>query len=211
MIGIGPNTNAVLEILFSRHDISMITGNHDEAILAILKGDEHPLSHSHAKEHHQWIAHHMNKNFIPKLERLPRAIKKTMNGHAVLFTHYHMEKNKLNKPISQDPFSKIVKPSLENVTKLFKGYEESLICFGHHHPIHLFKSEKTIYLNPGSLGCNTRAVAPYSIVNIEQDKIEVRLEEVAYDNVNFLASYERLQVPDRDFILKVFHGNQSYL
>ncbi|MBO1912562.1 metallophosphoesterase family protein, partial [Microvirga sp. 3-52] len=53
MIAIGPDTNAVLELLFSRDDISMITGNHDEAVLAIIKGEPHPLSHPHVKEHHE--------------------------------------------------------------------------------------------------------------------------------------------------------------
>ncbi|WP_258188260.1 MULTISPECIES: hypothetical protein [Bacillaceae] len=33
-------------------------------------------------------------------------------------------------------------------------------------------------------------------------------EDATYDNTKYLASYERLQVPDRDFILKIFHGNQ---
>ena len=68
MIGIGPDTNEVLSILFARTDLSMITGNHDEAVLALLKGEEHPLSHIHAKEHHQWIAEKMDKGFIPMLD-----------------------------------------------------------------------------------------------------------------------------------------------
>lgn len=58
------------------------------------------------------------------------------------------------------------------------------------------------------MGCNVKPSARYSIVNIEQDKLEISLEEVAYNNSDFLASYELLQVPDRHFITKVFHGNQ---
>lgn len=42
MVGIGPDTNEVLELLFSRNDVSMITGNHDEAVLAIINGESHP-------------------------------------------------------------------------------------------------------------------------------------------------------------------------
>lgn len=209
MIGIGPDTNEVLKILFSRNDVSMITGNHDEAILALLKGEEHPRSHSNAKEHHQWIADNMDKCFISKLEKLPRTINQTIEGHSVLFIHYFIERSKLNDHISKDPLSKIVEPSLDNLNALFKGCEEELICFGHHHPIHIFESEKTIYLNPGSLGCNPKPIAPYSIVDIQKDEIRVSLEEVAYDNSRLLESYELLQVPDRDFIIKAFHGNQK--
>jgi len=211
MIGIGPDTNEVLDILFSRNDISMITGNHDEAVLALLKNEEHPLSHSHAKEHHNWVANNMDKSFISKLEQLPRKINIFIEGQSILFTHYHIKQGKLNDHISKDPFSNIVQPSAEKLNVLFNNCKDDLICFGHHHPVHHYVGDKTIFLNPGSLGCNTKPTAPYSIISTEKEKIKISLKEVAYDNYNFLASYERLQVPDRELILKAFHGNQLKL
>ncbi len=42
MLGMGPDSNEVLEMLFSRSDVSMLTGNHDEAILALAEGEEYP-------------------------------------------------------------------------------------------------------------------------------------------------------------------------
>lgn len=209
MIGIGPDTNEVLEMLFSRSDISMITGNHDEAILALLKGKEHPRSHSHAREHHQWVADRMDHRFISMMERLPRTLQQKINGHRILFTHYHIENSKLMDHISLDPFSKIVDPSLGNINTLFKESEAALICFGHHHTLHFFKSDSTIYLNPGSLGCNSKPIAPYSVVDFTPSKIKVSFEEAAYDNTSFLSSYELLQVPDRHFIIQAFHGGQQ--
>lgn len=208
MIGIGPNSNEVLQMLFSRTDISMIAGNHDEAILALAKGQQYPKSHSHVKEHHQWIVDKMDQSFIPKLDQLPRKIKQNIEGHTILFIHYQIESSKKHEHISKDPFSSIVEPSISNLEYLFKGYNEDLICFGHHHPIHYFKGNKTTYLNPGSLGCNHKPIAPFAIVRIENSKVAVFLEEVIYDNSSFLESYHKLQVPERDFILKVFHGNQ---
>ena len=136
MIGIGPDTNEVLDLLFTRNDLKMITGNHDEAILALIKGEEHPLSHAHAKEHHQWIADHLAHKFVAKLEQLPRMIHQTIEGKSILFTHYHIKQEKLTKHISKDPFSPIVEPSLENLSSLFGAHQEDLICFGHHHPRH---------------------------------------------------------------------------
>lgn len=208
MIGIGPDTNEVLTILFARSDVSMITGNHDEAVLALQKGEDYPLSHSHAKEHHQWIADLMDKGFITRLEQLPRTITLTIEGKSILFIHYHIEQTQLNEHISKDPFSEIVEPSLDNLLSLFKGSEDKLICFGHHHPIHFFEGKDTIFLNPGSLGCNSQPTARYSVVDIAKDKITVSLEEVSYNNTKFLESYELLQVPERDFLIKVFHSNQ---
>jgi putative phosphoesterase len=208
MIAIGPDTNAVLELLFSRDDISMITGNHDEAVLAIIKGEPHPLSHPHVKEHHEWITEGIHEKYINKLDELPRFIRKNISGCSILFTHYHVDANKTDAHISKDPFAQIVQPSLESMEALFGPQDVDLICFGHHHPVHFFKGVNTVYLNPGSLGCAEDSVARYAVVAIEANEIRVELLEAEYDNTGFLMSYEILNVPTRDFILKAFHGDQ---
>ncbi|SOC43832.1 calcineurin-like phosphoesterase family protein [Ureibacillus acetophenoni] len=208
MIGIGPDTNEVLHMLFSRMDLSMITGNHDEAILALAKGEEYPNNHPHVKVHHQWILNKMDPSFIPKLEQLLRTINQTIDGRSILFTHYQFKKGKLHEHISKNPFSSIVEPSLVNLESLFVDNNEDLICFGHHHPLHYFRGDKSIYLNPGSLGCNHKPTAPYAIVSVSNNEIEINLEEAPYDNTAFLDSYQKLKVPEREFILRVFHGNQ---
>jgi putative phosphoesterase len=208
MIGIGPDSNEVLQMLFSRDDVVMITGNHDEAVISLAKNQEYPKSHSHVREHHQWILNRLDKSFIPKLEQLPRRIVQNFEGHSILFVHYQVNNDKINEHISNDPFSSIVEPSIENLEDLFKDNNEDFICFGHHHPIQYYKGNKAVYLNPGSLGCNHKPTAPYAIVNFSNNKFEINLEETSYDNSAFLESYHKLQVPDGDFILKIFHGNQ---
>ncbi|MCR2822116.1 metallophosphoesterase family protein [Lederbergia panacisoli] len=208
MIGIGPNSNEVLDMLFSRNDISMITGNHDEAILALATGQKYPKSHSHVREHHQWILDRMDKDFLTKLAQLPRLIEKNIEGTSILFMHYHIGKGKLSQPISKDPFSSIVEPSLANLNSLFNDRNEDVIFYGHHHPIQCFKGKNRTFLNPGSLGCNNKATAPYAVVTLLDGMIEIELEEANYENITFLESYHKLKVPDREFILKAFHGNQ---
>lgn len=209
MIAIGHETNEVLGLLFSRSDVSMITGNHDEAVLALAGGREYPRSHLHVLAHHQWIADRMDKRFIERLGNLPRMIREEFNGYRVLFTHYHMEKRKTEAPISDDPFSQIVEPTLGNAEKMFSGHDESMICFGHHHPQHFFHNERTIYLNPGALGCNDKPEAPYAIVEAKHEGFHVTIKKASYDNGAFLEAYEKLQVPERDFILRIFHGGQA--
>ncbi len=145
MIGIGPDSNEVLRLLFSRTDVSMVTGNHDEAVLALLTGAEYPKSHAETKLHHQWIAKHLDPSFIPLLKGLPRTHRQTIND---------------------------------------------LAC----------------YVNPGSLGCSQKAAARYAVIDFTKKPFSIQFEEVSYDKTTFLASYEKLQVPDRNFILSVFHG-----
>ncbi|MET1248914.1 metallophosphoesterase family protein [Sporolactobacillus sp. STCC-11] len=208
MIAIGPDSSEVLDTLFNRKDLSMITGNHDEGVLALIKGRPYPKSHEDTRNHHQWIADRLDPTFVARLDSLPRVIDTTLMGHSILFTHYHIEQEKLSATFYEDPFSPIVQPTLENMERLFFDDRQELICFGHHHPVHYFEGNKTIYLNPGSLGCAAEPYARYAIVTLTREKIEVDLRKAVYDNTQFLASYEKLNVPDRQFILKVFHGNQ---
>ncbi|WLD94389.1 metallophosphoesterase [Alkalihalobacillus sp. AL-G] len=118
MIAIGPDTNEVLEALFARNDISMITGNHDEAVLALINGEEHPKSHIHVREHHEWIAERMDKSYIAQLEKIPRLIKKNIFGNSLLFIHYHIEKHKLNEPLVTIHLAE----SYPQVLKIWKDY-----------------------------------------------------------------------------------------
>lgn len=208
MIGIGPDSNEVLDMLFSRDDISMLTGNHDEAVLALLNGENYPNSHSNVRNHHEWIASRIDASFIGKLKRLPRVIELRQGNIEVLMTHYHINQEKLYEHISKDPFSSIVEPSPDNLSNLFSDRQENLICFGHHHPVHYFNHRARTYLNPGSLGCNDKPNARYALVHIAGTQSKIELNEVSYDNTEFLKSYSKLKVPDREFILKVFHGGQ---
>lgn len=208
MIGIGHQTNEVLEILLSRQDLSMITGNHDEAVLALLKGEQYPESHNigELRKHHEWIAHHLDPSFIPKLEELPRYIHTNIEQIPTTLTHYHIKPEKLDEHISKEPFSEIVQPTLENIVDLFRDYKAKLICFGHHHPVHLFRMTDKIFLNPGSLGCNHESAARYSIGNFDMGSIFIDLEEVHYDNTEFINQYKKLQVPDYKAILSIFYS-----
>ena len=209
MIGIGPDTNEVLDLLFSRKNVSMITGNHEEAVLALLNGEEYPESHENVRNHHEWIAERLDNSFIPKLKKLPRYINYLVNSYSIYFIHYHITQEKMREHISRDPFSSIIEPNFNDIADLFADRKENMICFGHHHPVHYFSNHKPIFLNPGSLGCNNKPSARYAIVNANETEIGIDLKEALYDNTGFLASYSRLQVPDREFILKVFHGNQN--
>src|SRR5699024_7268556 len=164
MIAIGPDTNEVLKLLFGRNNISMITGNHEEAVLALIEDENYPKSNEVVKEHHQWIEDRIDSTYIDKIRKLPRSIAFEIQGISICFTHYAIRSE---GPIGEDPFETIVDPSLENMDLLFKNYEAELVCFGHHHPLHYFKGSQNTYLNPGSLGCTWgEPAAPYTIVTV---------------------------------------------
>lgn len=203
LIGIGPDTNEVLEMVTQR-GIQSVSGNHDQAVLALVEGEPYPKSHSKTLKHHEWIASHLQPESVLILKSLPRIVTTQFGGHKVLMTHYHYKDETL--PISQDPFSPIVEPAFDTIQQLFCDRKETFITFGHHHPVHYFHTATNWWVNPGSLGCHVKAEARYALVHILDEGLIVNLHAVPYERENWLKQYEKLKVPDRDYILKVFHG-----
>lgn len=200
MVAIGPDTDEVLATLFGREDISMLTGNHEGAVLAIFQGQE-PTSSGEERAHHEWIVQHANKMLLLKLLDLPRSLRVEHEGKRLLLVHYHLDSTDNFLPIDQDPSS-------EKLDTFYNGNQADMVCFGHHHPVHFFESTERTYLNPGALGCCDRPVARYAVLHIDSTGISVEMKGIPYDNRQFLLSYEELEVPARELILKAFHGNQ---
>ena len=201
LIGIGHETNEVLELLFSRNDITFVKGNHDEAILKIIDGEE-PDSLGEEREHHYWIASKLDKKFVPKLRSIPDRQYRKLNGKNFLFIHYHLNEKDEFLPIDNQP-------TIDKLDSIYEYSDADVICFGHHHIVHHFRSKQRLYLNPSALGCNHEPFSLYIKLHIgENEQIDVSFIEVPYDNKEFLLLYEKLDVPAREFILKIFHGEQ---
>ena len=205
MIAMGPDSNEVLDILFAREDVRMITGNHDEAILSLLSNEGHPESYKHTREHHEWIASRLDPKHAARLKKLPRVIEKEVNGIRILGIHYHIEEQKREAHIKDEPFYRILEPTLENMELMYGDYPADIICFGHNHPKHLFQDERHIYMNPGALGVSKDDKARYGIIDLTKPEATVSIHQVTYDKAAFLEKFETLQVPQREIMFKLFY------
>lgn len=202
LLAIGHETDEVLEDLQLRKNISYVRGNHDEDILRILNGRE-PGSKGEVREHHYWIAKHMNKRFMPFLSELPMKRKMTIRGKQFLLLHYHLNDQNQFHPIDTNP-------SLEKLDDLYENESADVVCFGHHHVLHFFKGKDRMYLNPGALGCNSKSIATYALVRVKEDGcIDVEMREVSYDNKEFLRKFYAYDVPAKESILRIFYGDQE--
>ncbi|EKN70836.1 metallophosphoesterase [Neobacillus bataviensis LMG 21833] len=201
LIGIGYETNKVLNLLLSHDNVSYVMGNHDEAIIDILAGRE-PYSRKKEKEHHEWIAAHLDRKYLPFLLSLPTTLSAEYNGKHLFLIHYHLDERGTFLPVDYEPTDK-------KLDFLYRASNADIVCFGHHHVIHHFKTKKRLYLNPGSLGCYHKPLASYTILTIgNRGEMNIVFREVPYENKEFLQGYIRLNVPDSDYFLKTFHGNQ---
>lgn len=200
IVAIGHETNEVLNMLFLLDNISFVIGNHEEDFLNIIHGRSTQISNEGVRKHHEWLVSRMDKNFIPKLMKMPRNLIIEYESKKILFTHYHLNSDQTYFQIDKNP-------TIDKLDEMYNGSDFAAVCFGHHHPLHFFQSDERLYINPGSLGCYDKPYARYCILNIDR-QIEVQFKEVPYENREFLKAYETLSVPEKDLILKAFHGNQ---
>lgn len=201
MVGIGHETNEVLDLLFSEKNISFVMGNHDQSILDITSGQK-PHSKGIEEEHHQWIAKHLDKQYIEQLTNIPKQIKTVVSGKKVLFVHYHLNRNNRFLELDTDP-------TLSSLEEIYDNMDVDIVCFGHHHTIHHFKSKNRLYVNPSALGCGDKPLAPYGVLEIgDKGQISILFKEVPYDNSAFLKSIYETKFPAYEIVLRAFHGNQ---
>lgn len=205
LIGIGHESNEVCELLLGKPTIHIVTGNHDEAIVALFKGEEHPKNHAHVYAHHLWLMERMEPYYLEQLANLPRTIEKGIGAYQFLFTHYGLKPGLAAAPIAQSPFSSIVEPTYHNMETLF-GNEYDAVFFGHHHPRHHFQSER-LYVNPGALGCQPLNEAPFAIVEVNE-RIEVMHSFVNYERDAFLQQFKETDIPEKETILRIFYGEK---
>jgi len=64
VVGIGPDSNQVLELLATRSDISYVVGNHDLAVIAAFRGEDPPKGHHKERKHHEWLAERIHPRYI---------------------------------------------------------------------------------------------------------------------------------------------------
>lgn len=204
-IGIGHETNKVLDTVFDRDDMEMIAGNHDEAVMSLINGTPYPKDlKGKFYEHHQWVESHLDESYYDELNQLPRYIETNIKGKNVLFIHYEIANNQLEDRIDYQPFADIVNDDEYEISQLFSDKDADLILFGHNHRLHMFDDKSTIYFNPGAVGLNNGSNTVYGIVTINEKGISVERVKLAYDDEEFLAGFKEKQVPAREFIFKNF-------
>ncbi len=87
---------------------------------------------------------------------------------------------------------------------MFDGTAADVVFYGHDHDAFDGFGDRR-YVNPGSVGCSSRAEARFAIVDCGTGDIRVTFRSVPYDDRSVFADLERRQVPLRDKIRRVFN------
>lgn len=120
-IGIGHETNKVLDTVFDRDDMEMIAGNHDEAIMTLVNNTQYPEDlKGKFYEHHQWIESHLDESYYDELNQLPRYIEKTIKGKRFYLFIMKFLMKKLEVGIEGQPFAPMASDDEQEISKLLK-------------------------------------------------------------------------------------------
>ena len=103
----------------------------------------------------------------------------------------------------RDFISFVRDPTPAALDQMFAPYHSEIVFYGHYHPASDLRGQGR-YVNPGSLGCYTRPVARFAILECTAGVYTLEHHEAPYDDTSLFQEMERRQVPERDFICRVF-------
>jgi putative phosphoesterase len=203
LISIGPYPAEVVDLAQSVN-LWSVKGNHESWVERGLPLDPIPGMSDEELLHQHWTHSRLDKPRRDFIKAMPFKKSETIEGVNVSIVHYALDHTgKAFKPTDYPQTDIDIMSSFNNV-------EGHLICFGHLHRRQINRIyEGCYYLNPGSAGCNHKNIAPYAIVTLQDGSISVEQLEIPYDRTELLAEYDRLEIPARETIKKIFYGVEN--
>lgn len=193
MYKFGPNPKEVTEIVLKDSRFINILGNNEISLFDIDKNDT-----SSEVAHRAWTKTQISE-YMDDIKKLPETNIVEINGLKLLMIHAQ-NGNANEKPL-------IYENNMQSFENNYKDFETNFVLFGHTHEKMLIEYHNKIYLNPGSLGCSFNKNVDFAILELEDGEFEkCTFESLKYDKNLVINDYLKYEVPDREFILKIFYG-----
>ena len=201
-IGIGPFPAECMEVLLSTPGMNLICGNHDSWFSNGLPEPKPPWMSDGELKHQEWVHSCLDPSLRDTVRQWPYLIQDVYEGVRISFLHYGLTE-------SQVDFTSVIQnPRPADLDKVFADIKSDLVFYGHDHsPSDLVG--KARYVNPGSLGCHSEAIARFAIVACESGSYELEMRHVRYDDSALFQEFERRDVPHRQFIYKAFFNGRN--
>ncbi len=202
VIGIGPFPAECLDRLLATPHIHLLMGNHDAWFAFGLPRPRPTWMSDGEVAHQQWVHAQLDPSLRSVVAGWPYIVQEEWEGVRVTLLHYALDD-------TQRDFVPIVRdPTPADLDRIFASYQSDIVFYGHHHPASDLRGHGR-YMNPGSLGCCTRPVARFAILECTDGAYTLEHHEVPYDDTSLFLEMERRQVPERDFICRVFFSRDA--
>ena len=194
IIGIGPNPSECLDLIIN-NNIKTVLGNHE---LYFLKGTDIDNNLEEGEINHQnWIKSQITDRQKQYLENCDLTIKKNFNSKSILFEHFLID----NDSINRYPFYDLSIIKDNSIKDILDVLDYDFIFIGHEH--NEFIIDNKLY-DVGSSGCRKDNKTRYTI--FDTDSFEVKTKIVEYDRGRFEQDLLVNDYPDRKLIAKWFFG-----
>jgi predicted phosphodiesterase len=205
-IAIGPYPAETLDMLLNIPDIVLIMGNHDAWFADGLSEPRPGWMSEREYAHQQWTNAAIDPRLRAAVGKWPYLVEQEIEGVRLTFLHYALAEPGAK---TGSGFAPIVQhANTEELDTLFEAYNTNLIFYGHHHPFSDLQG-RARYINPGSLGCYTKAEARYTLVTLQNGKWSIEHRSVPYDDAALFEAFQTRNVPEREFICRTFLGRQQ--
>ncbi len=203
-IATGPFPAECLELLLSVSGARFIMGNHDAMFANGLPTPPPSWMSEGEAEHRRWTFAQLRPELRSVVAGWPYHWRCDFNGVSASFSHYALDASgqKLAKFMPNPAASE-----LDNAFSVFDPAPAALTFYGHNHSYSDIQG-RSRYLNPGSLGCASRPIARYLMVEFLQGGYRVEHRAVPYEDCELREAFEKRRVPERAFICRTFYGGR---
>jgi len=199
-IAIGPYPRECLELMISLEKIQFMMGNHDDWYVHGLPQPRPNWMTDGEISHQHWTHNQLGAEFIEQIKTWPWEISLEIESFKLTFLHYALRRKGYS-------FKDLIpNPEPGDLDKLFNRPVD-YVFYGHTH-ITSDQQGRARYINPGSLGCQKTATAPYVVVEIEGDQCHIQQRYVPYEDAALFKTFEERSVPERTLIYNAFFGDR---
>jgi predicted phosphodiesterase len=152
--------------------------------------------------HHEWIAAHIGKNYLEKIDKTPTSKTLDINGKKILMLHSHF----------YDTPGRTMQDNLliyqgKTLEVFFNDYPKDfdIILVGHSHLQLYLTWEKRHIINPGSISITWKPQTSFCLLEIDENSINVNFKNIPYDFSKIRQDYEDNQVAAKDLLIKYFY------
>ena len=194
IIGIGPNPSECLDLIID-NNIKTVLGNHE---LYFLKGTDIDGNLEEGEINHQnWVKNQITDRQKQYLKNCNLTIEKNYNGKSVLFEHFLINYDSINKY----PFYDLNIIRDNSINEIVNALDYDFVFIGHEHNEFIINNKM---FDVGSSGCRKDNNTRYTI--FDTDSFDVKTKIIEYDREEFLRDLLKNDYPDREMISKIFFG-----
>jgi predicted phosphodiesterase len=204
-IAIGPHPKVCLDLLLNTPNAHLIKGNHDAWFAHGLPDPLPDWMSAGELEHQRWVHARLDPALRAVVAKWPYVLQHEFEGVRAVFLHYEPA------PPPVVPGYEFVSaprdPSREELDRIYGHYGADVVLFGHTHRAADVRGQAR-YVDLGSLGCHSEALARYVVLECEGGRYTLEHRAVPYDDGPLFRDFEARKVPERAFLYKAFYGGR---